>query len=193
MPRQTHSYKEYNDERLNNAITEFRCQRCGDRYPNTPAFLVIQDGARVCRPNCAYDYSPSETQIIADQSKIEADEIWSSMQEAIASQTGDAQSFSYMTNQPAVETISTVANGQYPNPVLLSPGGAGVLVTVTGVYFTSSDTISFSDSHITATAQSVATNQLSFTTTVTASSLCPRGDFDLFINSNRFLNAIKVR
>lgn len=195
MVRIPHPPQEFEEERLA-ALTNFRCQRCTERYPNTPEFLVIQDGIRLCRPNCAFDHSPSEWDMIHANAIVEATELDSAYVKAYTDQLANAPNWSLMDGVSALTSLDFTVAGRptsYPDPIPLVPGGSGVAVTGGGIGFTSADTLTFSNVNISATTPSIAADQTSFTTTISASSPCPFGDYALLFNGNTYPKAIRVR
>lgn len=197
--RQSISPHEFDDERVA-GLTDFRCERCMSRYPLT--LLKIQDGIRLCRVNCATRLSPDETTLEDAAAYGEAAELSAGEKHEIAERYALAPVWSLMQNVSAIESISTVASGAYPNPILLVHGGAAVAVTFTGVNFQTIDALTFSNAGITGSSlvrvgtpdpqDSTVTLYLSCTSNVSASGAVSPGYYDLLFNNNRFRDAIRV-
>lgn len=182
----------YDEERLSSdVLADFRCERCQGRYPNTPEFLVVQDGAKLCRVNCAYRESPSEREILRQEGTIETAQLTA---DAI---TGAAQLYAKAGNwslMDGVSAITSVVSGTttYPAPIAISPGGS-VPITATGIAFTIADVISYSTGGLSNNTPTISPDQTSMTFTVTASGALALGDYDLLFNGTRFPKMFRVR
>jgi hypothetical protein len=197
MTRTAHAPQEFEEERLA-ALTNFRCEKCLGRYPNTPQFLVIQDGARLCRPNCAFDHSKSEWDVIAANAIRDATAMDTAYVKEYSEQLANAPNWSLMDGVSALTDITFTIDDidqSYPTPIPLSPGGS-IVIGGNGIGFTSADTITFSGAgslYLSISTPSISTDQTSFTTTITADTLCPLGDYDLLFNASIYRNAVRVR
>lgn len=184
------SPNDFDEERIEHGLTDFRCEKCQGRYPRR--LLVIQDGRRLCKPNCAYTYSPSETQVIAAQASVIAADLYASTVSQAMSELGQAPVGSLMTGVSALLDIKSPTTA-YPDMIPLSPGGASVVMTGVGFNFQSTDTIVFNTVHITLTTPVISTDLTTFTTTIAADSLCQRGNYDLLFNGGIWRNVVMVR
>lgn len=178
----------YYEDQRNAELTDFRCQQCECRYPFSQ--LVVQDGAKLCRINCACDYSPSETEEIVAAAREEAAELTASTVEAAMGQLAEAPNYSLMDG---VAACTKIVSGLtvYPNPISVTSGGAAVPVSLTGVSFTSSDVITYSPAAgISNDSPVIATDGLSQTFNVT---ITVRGDYDFLYNGTRFRKVFAAR
>lgn len=182
----------FDEERLSSdLLADFRCERCLGRYPNTTEFLVVQDGAKLCRPNCAYREAPSERELLRQEATIDAAQQTSDAVFGAAELFGKAAVWSLMDGVSAVTAITSGLT-RYPQPIALHLGGTAPIV-LSGVLLSAADTISFSNSNLTIGVVAYAPDQTSASFTVTAGGLIPLGDYDFFYNGTRFPKAFSVR
>ena len=176
-------------------LADFRCEVCTCRYPFEE--LVIQDGAKVCRANCAYDRAPSEREFLAADAKREAAEATAKAIEGAARLNAKAAIWSLMDGVAAVTQIQS-GSTIYPTAISFAFGGASHSVTLTGIGFTSTDTIAYeSRAGVTASGfsngtVSISTDQTTNTFTVTTTGAVSRGYYDFLYNGTRFPKAFFV-
>ena len=178
----------FEDQRLA-GLTDFRCQVCQGRYPYE--LHVDQDGADVCKPNCAYKYTPSETQLLAGEARSEAAQITSQTLTRAAQQLGDAPNHSLMDGVSACTRITSNLI-RYPVQIPLVAGGSSAPFVLTGIAFTSADLLTASHTGITFGAAVIGTDLTTWTTTVVASGAVTKGDQDFLFNGTRFPKAFRV-
>jgi hypothetical protein len=100
--------------------------------------------------------------------------------------------------EPVVPSVTGFAadakqlNTQSPSPLDISPGGAGVVLTLTGLNLESTDVVSFGHAGITASGEAWTSTQ--YTATVSASGGVPRGDYSITYDGSRWIGGyIRVR
>lgn len=174
------------DEQRLAGLTDFRCEKCNNRYPYEMLDRATLDaiGRRVCSVNCAYD--PPDRSVkdqIAARAKEEGVMLTVQNVEESARRIGEAPASSLMDGVSVLETISS-AFGEWPIAVQLSAGGASAIITITGYNHSSADVIEYGHAGITdavAPSRNVAATET--TLSVHASGAVPMGYYDLRFNS----------
>jgi len=180
----------FDDDRLaDGQLLDFRCESCEGRYPFD--LLVIEDGHKVCKPNCAHDTPLSERERLAAEAQLEATRLTTDNIERNTERLGRGNLYSLMDG---VSVCTKLASGStiYPVQIQLVSGGPSVSLALTGVGFSTSDVVTSSHSGITFSAGTISTDQLSWTLTVAASGLVPTGNYIFYFNGARFPDAFRV-
>jgi hypothetical protein len=151
----------------------FRCDCCDCVFPDS--LRVTQDGLDLCKPRCAYPIAPSDFDAMFAEDQARAD----GYEPVVPSVTGFAADAKQL-------------NTQSPSPLDISPGGAGVVLTLTGLNLESTDVVSFGHAGITASGEAWTSTQ--YTATVSASGGVPRGDYSITYDGSRWIGGyIRVR
>lgn len=151
-----------------------------------------QDGHKVCKPNCAYDMRTPARDAEDARAEGEATDLSAATTLKNAERLAAGNLYSLMEGVSACTRIvsgSTV----YPAEIVLSAGGSSVPFVMTGITFTSADALTASNSGITFGTASISSDQTTWTTTVAASGLVPRGEYDFLFNGARFPKTFRVR
>jgi hypothetical protein len=191
MGRASVSPNDYDDQRLA-GLTDFRCEKCQNRWPlemvDEPTLAAT--GRKLCSVNCAYSPPHEQKQQIGARHKAELAQITAEHASESASRIAKASASSLMAGVPAVESLSS-SFGTYPTPTELTIGGGHVTVTITGINFSSADTIAYGSAGI---VNHAAVSRTTTTTTLTVKATSgPAGYYGLTFNGNSFPNVFRVR
>lgn len=166
----------YEQRRL--AGRNFQCELCSQRW--NEADLVWQDGLYVCRLNC---YEENGGTIDRDIERARAAKLAAIL---TVRESRPPQQAGWDDDQN-ISLISSVT----PRPLILNRGGASGTLTLTGVNFTATDTITYDTPAITNSVVLITDTLISLT--VAASSLCAVGDHTLLYNATPMRSCISVR
>lgn len=188
------SPNEFDEQRLA-GLTDFRCERCHNRYPyemlDRPTYEAT--GRRVDTINCAYDPPDrSSKDRIAAQATEEGIMLTAQNVEESARRIGEALASSLTDGVSVLETI-TSSFGEWPIGVQLSAGGASAIVTLGGYNHSSADVIEYGHAGITdavAPSRNVAATET--TLTIHVSGAVPLGYYDLRVNSLPYRQFFRV-
>lgn len=183
------------DERRIAGLTDFRCERCNNRWPydllDRPTYEAT--GHRVDSVNCAYD--PPDRSVkdtIAAHATEEGVRLTEMNVDESARRLGEAPSSVLVPGWSVLETLTSTA-GNWPEPAQLTAGGSSVVVTLTGYNHSSSDTIEYGHAGITdAIAPSRNVDATETTLTVHASGGVPSGYYDLRVNELPYRKFFRV-
>lgn len=156
----------------------FKCDRCGWIWPESR--LVIQDGLRIDRDNCAKRMGADE------RTMAEAREAKRLVRREARTKEPKYPFVPEMRGVPGVSSLT-------PNEIGLIVGGAAVAMTLGGVNLSSSDTVTYTGGVTDSIAPAYAVDGLTAVLTVVAGGAVLPGDYDLYYNDNRFARVFKVR
>lgn len=181
----------YDDQRLvDTELADFRCESCEGRYPYE--LLVIQDGHKVCKPNCAWSQTTRERDQIYAEDRQRAAELTADTTEQNAERIGRGNLSSLMDGVSACTRIQS-GTITHPDLITLIAGGSSVSLVLTGIQFSSSDVLTASHTGITYGTASISSDRTTWTTTVVASGLVPAGNYTFLFNGSRFPDTFRVR
>lgn len=168
--------EEFDEQRLAEEGSDFRCQRCQGRYPLADLTIEKMTGYRVCS-NHTYSYTVPEIPLIEGASYADQAAYTTFMAGLIAE--GKARG---LGTRNLFADMKGIVSSTPSSPFTIHRGGASVVFVLNGIGFVEDDVLTADTPLITASAPAVTFGGTVSTFTVTASGSAPMGERQLRFN-----------